>query len=157
MCAGILQPADSQLFSVVPLMICSNMSFECRERLLCTHCPRNNRNLRIKTEPATLEAASIYILYLAQKPDSTLYSNRCSCSNKVRLLFYVEIQIILRQCTLLYFYRDLLKTHRNIIHSAIRSHRSFDLSEMSDALTSLTKKEEMSENERFAHCFVFFF
>ena len=31
---------------------------------------------------------------------------------------------------------------------AIRSHRSFDLSEMSDSLTSLTKKEEMSENER---------
>ena len=30
---------------------------------------------------------------------------------------------------------------------AIRSHHSFDLREMSDSLTSLTKKEEMSENK----------
>ena len=38
----------------------------------------------------------------------------------------------------------------------IRSHRSFDLSEMSDSLTSLTKKEEMSDNEQFANFFDFF-
>ena len=35
----------------------------------------------------------------------------------------------------------------------IHLHRSFDLSEMSDSLTSLAKKEEMNENERFAHFF----
>ena len=40
---------------------------------------------------------------------------------------------------------------------AIRSHRSFDLSKMSDSLTSLTKKEEMSKNERFANFFNTFF
>ena len=39
----------------------------------------------------------------------------------------------------------------------ISSHRSFDFSEMSNSLTSLTKKEEMSKNERFAHFFEFFF
>ena len=36
---------------------------------------------------------------------------------------------------------------------AIRSHRSFDLSDMSYSLTLLTKKEGMSENERFANFF----
>ena len=36
---------------------------------------------------------------------------------------------------------------------AFRSHCSFDLSEMSNSLTSLTKKEKMSKNERFAHFF----
>ena len=39
---------------------------------------------------------------------------------------------------------------------AIHSPRSCDLSEMSDSLTSLTKKEGMSENARFTHCFNFF-
>ena len=35
--------------------------------------------------------------------------------------------------------------------------RSFDLSEMSDSLTSLTKKEEMSKNKRCTNFFDFFF
>ena len=34
---------------------------------------------------------------------------------------------------------------------------SFLVSKMSDSLTSLTKKEEMSENERFAHFSIIFF
>ena len=40
---------------------------------------------------------------------------------------------------------------------AIRSHHSFNLSEMSVSITLLTKKEDMSENERFAHFFEIFF
>ena len=40
---------------------------------------------------------------------------------------------------------------------ANHSCRSFDLSEMSVSLTSLTKKEEMSENEQLAHFFANFF
>ena len=55
---------------------------------------------------------------------------------------------------------DLSKSHM-VAHFwwatwAICSHRSYDLSEMRDSLTLLTKKEEMSENERFAHFFNFF-
>ena len=43
--------------------------------------------------------------------------------------------------------------------SATWGNRSFDLSEMRDSLTSLTKTEEMSENEQFAHFVnkIFFF
>ena len=52
---------------------------------------------------------------------------------------------------------SLMVTHFWWATWAIRSHRSFDLSEMSDSLTSLTKKEEMSENKWFAHFFNNFF
>ena len=42
---------------------------------------------------------------------------------------------------------------KKLSDSLISSHCSFDLSEMSNSLTSLTKKEKMSKNERFAHFF----
>ena len=53
--------------------------------------------------------------------------------------------------------KSLMVSHFWWAKWAIRSHRSFDLSEMSDSLTSLTKKEVMSQNEWFAHFFGNFF
>ena len=44
--------------------------------------------------------------------------------------------------------KSLMGTHLWWATWAIRSHRSFDSSKMSDSLTSLTKKEEMSRNEQ---------
>ena len=63
------------------------------------HCPKNNLNLRIKTEPVSVGADStVYVcllctyteVYLAQKPD--IY--RCISFNCDRLsVFYAEIQV----------------------------------------------------------------
>ena len=61
-----------------------------------THCPKNNPNLRIETKPVTAGAdATVYdfCLKLNQKPN--IKEPRCFCSNRDRLGFFAEFQIIL--------------------------------------------------------------
>ena len=72
------------------------------------HCPKNNLNLRIKTEPATVQQIQWYSLCLAsgQKPDMN-----CSIrSRRDRVGLYAEIQIIfgIVYCTV-----ELLMSYNN--------------------------------------------
>ena len=55
-----------------------------------------------------------------------------------------------RSFPLSYLSKSLMVAHFWWVTWGIRSHRSFHLSKMSDSLTLLTKKEEMSKNEQFA-------
>ena len=66
-------------------------------------CPKNNLNLRIKTEPVTDSTVYDWLLFyisIPQHPD--IYRCIHACSNRDRLIFYVENKIILGQCGMEY-------------------------------------------------------
>ena len=65
---------------------------------LYLHCPKNNLNLSIKTEPVTVGAAATVRVYVwfqcVNKIRTYCTAYRCICSNCDRLGFYAEIHFI---------------------------------------------------------------
>ena len=57
------------------------------------HCPKNNLNFRIKTEPVTVDAHSTDNLFFLAQMYEYLHV-RCICSSSDRPGFYAKIQLI---------------------------------------------------------------
>ena len=59
------------------------------------HCPKNNLNLCIKTEPVTVEAdTTVYVWFSSDHRNVNKRISCCICSSCDKLGFYAEIQIM---------------------------------------------------------------